>query len=55
MAQVIFRNHSSVMVPRQDRDSIRKFYCDVLGGSIMKADPERVDEYHLKLAVLGSS
>jgi hypothetical protein len=41
MAKVIFGNHSSVLVPRQDRDSIRKFYCDVLGGKIMKADPER--------------
>ncbi len=41
MAKVIFGNHSSVLVPRQDRDSIRKFYCDVLGGKIMKADTER--------------
>src|SRR5438270_12828225 len=41
MAKIIFGNHSSVMVPRQDRDSIRKFYCDVLGGKITKADPER--------------
>jgi catechol 2,3-dioxygenase-like lactoylglutathione lyase family enzyme len=41
MAKVIFGNHSSVLVPRQDRDSICKFYCDVLGGKIMKADPER--------------
>ena len=41
MAKVIFGNHSSVLVPRQDRDSIRRFYCDVLGGKIMKADPER--------------
>ena len=41
MAQVIFGNHSSVLVPRQDRDRIRSFYCDVLGGKIMKADPER--------------
>ena len=41
MAKVIFGNHSSVVVPRQDRDSIRKFYCDVLGGKITKADPER--------------
>ncbi len=41
MANVIFGNHSSVLVPRQDRESIRKFYCDVLGGKIMKADPER--------------
>src|SRR5215471_7384271 len=41
MAKVIFGNHSSVLVPRQDRDSIRKFYCDVLGGKVTKADPER--------------
>jgi hypothetical protein len=41
MAKVIFGNHSSVLVPRQDRDSIRKFYCDVLGGTVTKADPER--------------
>jgi len=41
MARVTFGNHSSVIVPRQDRDSIRKFYCDVLGGKITKADPER--------------
>jgi hypothetical protein len=41
MAKVIFGNHSSVLVPRQDRDSIGKFYCDLLGGKIMKADPER--------------
>jgi hypothetical protein len=41
MAKVIFGNHASVLVPRQDRDSVRQFYCDVLGGTIMKADPER--------------
>jgi hypothetical protein len=41
MAKVIFGNHSSVLVPRQDRDHIRKFYCDVLGGKITKEDPER--------------
>jgi hypothetical protein len=41
MAKVIFGNHSSVMVPRHDRDSIRKFYCEVLGGKITRADPER--------------
>ena len=41
MAKVIFGNHSSVLVPRRDRDSIREFYCDVLGGKITKADPER--------------
>lgn len=41
MAKVIFGNHSSVLVPLQDRERIRHFYCDVLGGKIMKADPER--------------
>jgi hypothetical protein len=41
VAKVIFGNHSSVLVPRQDRDSIRNFYCDVLGGKVMKADSER--------------
>jgi catechol 2,3-dioxygenase-like lactoylglutathione lyase family enzyme len=41
MAKVVFGNHSSVLVPRQDRDRIRKFYCDVLGGEITLADPER--------------
>ena len=41
MAKVTFGNHSSVLVPRQDRDTILRFYCDVLGGKVMKADPER--------------
>ena len=41
MAKVNFGNHSSVLVPRQDRDGIRKFYCDVLGSKIMKEENER--------------
>jgi hypothetical protein len=41
MAYVIFGNHSSVIVPRKDRDSIRNFYCNVLGGEITKAEDER--------------
>ena len=41
MAKVVFGNHSSVLVPQKDRNDIRKFYCDVLGGKIMKTDPER--------------
>jgi catechol 2,3-dioxygenase-like lactoylglutathione lyase family enzyme len=41
MAKVIFGNHSSVIVPRQDRDGIRKFYCDVLGGKLTKEEDER--------------
>ena len=54
MAKVIFGNHSSVLVPQKDRDSIRKFYCDVLGGKITKADPERDfirlgDDFHVVL------
>jgi hypothetical protein len=41
MATCIFGNHSSVVVPLRDRASIRTFYCDVLGGTLTKADPER--------------
>lgn len=41
MAKVIFGNHSSVIVSQKDRDNIRKFYCDVLGGIITKAEDER--------------
>jgi hypothetical protein len=41
MAKVIFGNHSSVIVPRRDRDNVRKFYCDVLGCTITKAEDER--------------
>jgi len=41
MARVIIGNHSSVIVPRQDRESIRKFYCDVLGGRITKEQDDR--------------
>lgn len=41
MTRVIFGNHSSVLVAHQDRENIRKFYCDVLGGIITKTDPDR--------------
>jgi hypothetical protein len=41
MTKVSFGNHSSVLVPRQDRDSIRAFYSDLLGGEITQAEPER--------------
>jgi hypothetical protein len=41
MAKVIRGNHSSVLVSRKDRDSIRTFYCDVLGGKIMKEEDRR--------------
>ncbi len=41
MARVIFGNHAAVIVPQQDRDSIRQFFCDVLGGKIVQEDTER--------------
>jgi hypothetical protein len=41
MAKVIFGNHLSVIVPLNDRDSIRKFYCDILGGTITKEESDR--------------
>src|SRR5215469_18586824 len=41
MEKIVFGNHSSVLVPRRDRESILKFYCDVLGGKVTTADPER--------------
>jgi catechol 2,3-dioxygenase-like lactoylglutathione lyase family enzyme len=41
MAHIVFGNHSSVLVPRRDRDAIRRFYCEVLGAEIRKADPDR--------------
>ena len=41
MAKVIFGNHMSVIVPMNDRDSIRKFYSDVLGGHITKGESDR--------------
>ena len=41
MAKISLGNHSSVIVPRKDRDNIRKFYCEVLGGQITKAEDDR--------------
>jgi len=41
MAILIFGNHSSVLVPAKERENIRKFYCDVLGGKITKSEDER--------------
>ncbi len=36
MAKIIFGNHSAVRVSPNDRESIRTFYCDVLGCKIMR-------------------
>jgi len=41
MAKVVFGNHSSIIVPLRDRDGIRKFYCDILGGTITKEEDDR--------------
>jgi catechol 2,3-dioxygenase-like lactoylglutathione lyase family enzyme len=41
MPKAIIGNASAITVPRQDRDSIRRFYCDVLGGKIVKEDNEK--------------
>lgn len=41
MTKVIFGNHSSILVPRKDRNGINQFYVEVLGGQLMQADPDR--------------
>ena len=52
MATVIFGNHASVIVPRQERDNIRRFYCDVLGCTITRERDQRDnirmgDDFHI--------
>jgi catechol 2,3-dioxygenase-like lactoylglutathione lyase family enzyme len=41
MAKVILGNASAITVPRKDRDTIRRFYVDVLGAKIVKEDNEK--------------
>jgi catechol 2,3-dioxygenase-like lactoylglutathione lyase family enzyme len=43
MAQVIFGNHSAIRVPVADRDRIRAFYRDVLGGEITRKGDKKDD------------
>ena len=43
MAKVIFGNHAAVLVPRTERDRIRKFYCDVLGCQITRENDQKDD------------
>jgi catechol 2,3-dioxygenase-like lactoylglutathione lyase family enzyme len=43
MARVIFGNHAAVLVPRKDRERIRRFYCDVLGGVITRSEDYKDD------------
>jgi hypothetical protein len=52
MAKVIFGNHSAVIVPRTERERVRKFYCDVLGCKItreleQKDDLRMGDNFHI--------
>jgi catechol 2,3-dioxygenase-like lactoylglutathione lyase family enzyme len=37
MAKVIFGNHAAARVPLTARDAIRAFYCDLLGGELVRA------------------
>jgi catechol 2,3-dioxygenase-like lactoylglutathione lyase family enzyme len=46
MAKVIIGNHSAVRVPLADRDRIRQFYRDVLGGEITR-EGDRKDDVRL--------
>jgi catechol 2,3-dioxygenase-like lactoylglutathione lyase family enzyme len=43
MAKAIFGNHSAVIVPRSERDRIRRFYCDVLGCEITREEDGKDD------------
>jgi hypothetical protein len=47
MAKVIIGNASAINVTRQDSDSIRRFYSDILCGKIVKEDNEK-DIIHLE-------
>jgi hypothetical protein len=38
MAKIRVGNASVIAFLREDRDRIRKFYCDVLGGKIVKKE-----------------
>ena len=38
---IIFGNHMSVLVPSEVRDDLRRFYCVVLGGELVKAEDAR--------------
>jgi catechol 2,3-dioxygenase-like lactoylglutathione lyase family enzyme len=43
MAKVIIGNHSAVRVPRSEKDRIRQFYRDVLGGTITREGDQKDD------------
>ena len=46
MAKVILGNHSAVVVPREERDSVRRFYCDVLGCELTR-ELDHKDDFQL--------
>ena len=43
MTKMNLGNHSAVVVPREDRDRIRGFYCDVLGCAITRELDDKDD------------
>jgi extradiol dioxygenase family protein len=56
MAKLIFGNHAAVVVPRQDKDGIRRFYCDVLGFTRTRETDDKDDfqlgerdDFHLSI------
>lgn len=48
MAKVVMGNASAITVPLEERGSIRRFYCDILGAKLVKQSNEtdifRLDE-----------
>ena len=43
MTKVIFGNHSALRVARTERDKIRKFYCEILGGELTRELDDKDD------------
>jgi len=43
MTQVFLGNHSAVRVARAERDRIRRFYGDVLGGTLVRGGVQKDD------------
>src|ERR1700733_14389095 len=43
MVKVILGNHAAVVVPRQERDEVRRFYCDVLGFRTTREGADKDD------------
>ncbi len=46
MARVSIGNHSAHMVPRTERDRIRRFYLEALGARLMRVRPD-ADDFRL--------